>query len=187
MKVNITLDLAPFLPWIRSYDKDKFTRDLIAGLTVAAVLVPQSMAYALLAGMPPIYGLYASFLPVIVAALFGSSRFLATGPVAMTALLTSSVLYGLAEPGSDRWIALAGVLALMVGFIRLMVGIFKLAFVVELISTSVIVGFTSASIVVDYYMISNGTICIIGLKINSTCLINLMINPEYPSHPSYPL
>jgi len=148
MKVNITLDLAPFLPWLKSYDKDKFTRDLIAGLTVAAVLVPQSMAYALLAGMPPIYGLYASFLPVIVAALFGSSRFLATGPVAMTALLTSSVLYGLAEPGSDRWIALAGVLALMVGFIRLMVGIFKLAFVVELISTSVIVGFTSAGALV---------------------------------------
>ncbi|MCY0866058.1 MAG: SulP family inorganic anion transporter [Aquificaceae bacterium] len=148
MKVNITLDLAPFLPWLKSYDKDKFVRDLIAGLTVAAVLVPQSMAYALLAGMPPIHGLYASFLPVIVAALFGSSRFLATGPVAMTALLTSSALYGLAEPGSDKWIALAGVLALMVGFIRLVVGLLKLAFVVELISTSVIVGFTSAGALV---------------------------------------
>ncbi|MFN3975546.1 MAG: SulP family inorganic anion transporter [Aquificaceae bacterium] len=148
MKINITLDLAPFLPWLKSYDKDKFSRDLIAGLTVAAVLVPQSMAYALLAGMPPIYGLYASFLPVIVASLFGSSRFLATGPVAMTALLTSSALYGLAEPGSDRWITLAAVLALMVGFIRFMVGVFKLAFVVELISTSVIIGFTSAGALV---------------------------------------
>ncbi|MFN3471129.1 MAG: SulP family inorganic anion transporter, partial [Aquificaceae bacterium] len=148
MKINITLDLAPFLPWLKSYDKDKFGKDLIAGLTVAAVLVPQSMAYALLAGMPPIYGLYASFLPVIVASLFGSSRFLATGPVAMTALLTSSALYGLAEPGSDRWITLAAVLALMVGFIRFMVGVFKLAFVVELISTSVIIGFTSAGALV---------------------------------------
>ncbi|MFN4012402.1 MAG: SulP family inorganic anion transporter [Aquificaceae bacterium] len=148
MKINITLDLAPFLPWLKSYDKDKFSRDLIAGLTVAAVLVPQSMAYALLAGMPPIHGLYASFLPVIVASLFGSSRFLATGPVAMTALLTSSALYGLAEPGSDRWITLAAVLALMVGFIRFMVGVFKLAFVVELISTSVIIGFTSAGALV---------------------------------------
>ncbi len=144
MKINITFDLAPFLPWLKNYDRDKFTRDLVAGLTVAAVLVPQSMAYALLAGMPPIYGLYASFLPVIVAALFGSSRFLATGPVAMTALLTASALYGLAEPGSERWIALAAILALMVGFIRLIVGMLKLAFVVELISTSVIVGFTSA-------------------------------------------
>ncbi|MFN0237762.1 SulP family inorganic anion transporter [Hydrogenobacter sp. Uz 6-8] len=148
MKINITLDLAPFMPWLKSYDRDKFTRDLIAGLTVAAVLVPQSMAYALLAGMPPIYGLYASFLPVMVAALFGSSRFLATGPVAMTALLTGSALYGLAEPGSERWVMLAAVLALMVGFIRLTVGIFKLAFVVELISNSVIVGFTSAGALV---------------------------------------
>lgn len=148
MKINISLDLAPFLRWLKDYDKDKFNRDLVAGLTVAAVLVPQSMAYALLAGMPPIYGLYASFLPVMVAALFGSSRFLATGPVAMTALLTSSALYGLAEPGSERWVELAGMLALMVGFIRLTVGLLKLAFVVELISTSVIVGFTSAGALV---------------------------------------
>jgi len=69
MRVNISFDLTPFSRWLENYDKDKFTRDLIAGLTVAAVLVPQSMAYALLAGMPPIYGLYASFLPTIVAAL----------------------------------------------------------------------------------------------------------------------
>ncbi|MEN3028514.1 MAG: SulP family inorganic anion transporter [Aquificaceae bacterium] len=148
MKINLTFDLAPYLPWLKTYERDKFLRDLIAGLTVSAVLVPQSMAYALLAGMPPIYGLYASFLPVVVAALYGSSRFLATGPVAMTALLTSSALYGLAEPGTDKWIALAAVLALMVGFIRLMVGLFRLAFVVELISTSVIVGFTSAGALV---------------------------------------
>ncbi|MCS6957345.1 MAG: SulP family inorganic anion transporter [Aquificaceae bacterium] len=148
MKINITFDLAPFMPWLTKYDKDKFTRDLVAGLTVAAVLVPQSMAYALLAGMPPIYGLYASFLPVIVASLFGSSRFLATGPVAMTALLTSSALYGLAEPGSEKWITLAAVLALMVGFIRLIIGLLKVAFIVELISNSVIVGFTSAGALV---------------------------------------
>ncbi|MFN3598508.1 MAG: SulP family inorganic anion transporter [Aquificaceae bacterium] len=148
MKITLTFDLLPFLPWLKDYDKDKFSRDLIAGLTVAAVLVPQSMAYALLAGMPPIYGLYASFLPVIVASLFGSSRFLATGPVAMTALLTSSALYGLAEPNSERWITLAAVLALMVGFIRLMIGLLKIAFMVELISTSVITGFTSAGALV---------------------------------------
>ncbi len=148
MKITLTLDLLPFLPWLKDYDKDKFSRDLIAGLTVAAVLVPQSMAYALLAGMPPIYGLYASFLPVIVASLFGSSRFLATGPVAMTALLTSSALYGLAEPSSERWITLAAVLAFMVGFIRLMIGLLKIAFIVELISTSVIIGFTSAGALV---------------------------------------
>ncbi|MFN7064531.1 MAG: SulP family inorganic anion transporter [Aquificaceae bacterium] len=148
MKITITFDLLPFLPRLKVYNRDKFSRDLIAGLTVAAVLVPQGMAYALLAGMPPIYGLYASFLPVIMASLFGSSRFLATGPVAMTALLTSSALYGLAEPNSERWIVLAAVLALMVGFIRLMVGLLKLAFVVELISSSVIIGFTTAGALV---------------------------------------
>ncbi len=135
--------------WTKSnYGKGEFARDLIAGLTVAAVLVPQSMAYALLAGMPPIYGLYASFLPTIVAVLFGSSRFLATGPVAMTALLAASAVQKLAEPGSQRWIELMAVLALMVGFIRLSIGFFKLGFVVELISTSVITGFISAGALV---------------------------------------
>jgi SulP family sulfate permease len=148
MKVSVNFNPAPFLVWFKDYDRDKFIRDLVAGLTVAAVLVPQGMAYALLAGMPPIYGLYASFLPVAVAALFGSSRFLATGPVAMTALLSASAVQGLAEPGSQRWIELMAVLALMVGFIRLFVGLFKLGFVVELISTSVITGFISAGALV---------------------------------------
>ncbi|MGC8852639.1 MAG: SulP family inorganic anion transporter, partial [Hydrogenobacter sp.] len=148
MRIAISFDLIPLSRWLNGYDRDKFTRDLIAGLTVAAILVPQSMAYALLAGMPPIYGLYASFLPTILASLFGSSRFLSTGPVAMTALLSSSVLSGMAEPGSEKWITLMGVLALMVGFIRLFIGLFKLGFIVELISTSVITGFTSAGALV---------------------------------------
>ena len=148
MKVNISFDLTPFSIWFENYNKDKFTKDLIAGLTVAAVLVPQSMAYALLAGMPPIYGLYASFLPTIVAALFGSSRFLATGPVALVCLLSASVLYPFAEPGSQEWINLMAVLALMVGFVWLIIGLLKLGFIVELISSSVIIGFTSAAAIV---------------------------------------
>ncbi|MDQ7082344.1 MAG: SulP family inorganic anion transporter [Aquificota bacterium] len=85
----------PFFRWFRDYSKDSFIRDLIAGITVAAVYVPQAMAYALLAGMPPITGLYTAFIATIVAAIFGSSRFLGTGPVAMTCLLSASVLYGL--------------------------------------------------------------------------------------------
>ncbi|MEN3033810.1 MAG: SulP family inorganic anion transporter [Aquificaceae bacterium] len=148
MKITISFDLMPFARWFEDYDRSKFVRDLIAGLTVAAVLVPQGMAYALLAGLPPIYGLYASVLPVIVAALFGSSRFLATGPVAMTALLTSSALYGLAEPGTQQWITMAAILALMVGVIRLAIGLAGIAFLIELISNSVIVGFTSAGALV---------------------------------------
>jgi len=174
MRVNISFDLAPFSRWLSDYNRDKLTRDVIAGLTVAAVLVPQSMAYALLAGMPPIYGLYASFLPTIVASMFGSSRFLATGPVAMTALLSASVLYGMAEPGSDKWINLMGVLALMVGFIRLTVGLFKLGFVVELISTSVITGFISAGALVIALSQAGH---ILGFKITqSTLIYNVIVD-----------
>ncbi len=168
MRVTISFEVAPFLRWLKDYDRDKFLRDAIAGLTVAAVLVPQSMAYALLAGMPPIYGLYASFLPTILAAMFGSSRFLATGPVAMTALLSASVLYGFAEPGSEKWINLMGVLALMVGFIRLTIGLLKLGFVVELISTSVITGFVSAGALV---IALSQTGHLLGFKITQSTLI----------------
>ena len=139
----------PFPRWFRDYSKDAFVRDLIAGITVAAVYVPQAMAYALLAGMPPITGLYTAFIATIIAALFGSSRFLGTGPVAMTCLLSASVLFSLhLEPQSEEWIAYMGLLALMVGFVRLMVGLFKLGFVVDLISNSVVIGFTAAGAMV---------------------------------------
>ena len=147
---SITFSISfPFVKWLRDYSKEAFTRDLIAGITVAAVYVPQSMAYALLAGMPPITGLYTAFIATIVAALFGSSRFLNTGPVAMTCLLSASVLYGLQlEPQTDQWVMYMGLLALMVGFIRLMIGLFKLGFIVDLISHSVVIGFTSAGAMV---------------------------------------
>jgi len=139
----------PFPQWFKNYSKDAFIRDLIAGITVAAVYVPQAMAYALLAGMPPITGLYTAFIATIVAALFGSSRFLGTGPVAMTCLLSASVLYGLhLEPQTDQWVAYMGLLALMVGIVRISVGLFKLGFVVDLISNSVVIGFTAAGALV---------------------------------------
>ena len=80
----------PFLAWFEAYTGERFRLDLIGGLTVALVLVPQSMAYAQLAGLPPYYGLYAAFLPPMVAALFGSSRQLATGPVAIVSLMTAT-------------------------------------------------------------------------------------------------
>ena len=174
MRIAISFDLIPLSRWLNGYDRDKFTRDLIAGLTVAAILVPQSMAYALLAGMPPIYGLYASFLPTILASLFGSSRFLSTGPVAMTALLSASVLSGMAEPGSEKWITLMGVLALMVGFIRLFIGLFKLGFVMKLISTSVIVGFTSAgALVIALSQVGN----LLGFKtVQSTLIYQVLVD-----------
>src|SRR5688572_17621152 len=117
--------LFPFLGWF-PLKVETLRADLIAGATVAMVLVPQSMAYAQLAGMPPYYGLYAAFLPVIVGALWGSSRQLATGPVAMVSLLTGSTLVKFAAPGTEAFIALAVVLALMVGLMQLAMGLFRL-------------------------------------------------------------
>jgi len=120
----------------------------MAGITVALVLIPQSMAYAQLAGLPAYYGLYAAFLPVAVAALWGSSHQLGTGPVAVVSLLTASSLAVLAAPGSDQFIALAIMLALLVGIIQLLLGVFKLGVIVNFLSHPVIVGFTNAAAII---------------------------------------
>lgn len=119
--------------------------DLVAGITVALVLVPQSMAYAQLAGLPVVYGLYASFVPVIVASLWGSSSQLHTGPVAMLSLMSAAALIPFATPGSERFIELSVMLALMVGVLRLALGVLSLGAVVNLLSSPVIVGFTNAA------------------------------------------
>ena len=137
----------PFLSWF-PYSGATLRADFIAGLTVALVLVPQSMAYAQLAGLPPYYGLYAAFLPVVVAALWGSSRQLGTGPVAVASLLTASSLAPLAAPGSEAFVALAIMLALLVGIFQLALGVFKLGVVVNFLSHPVIVGFTNAAAII---------------------------------------
>ena len=134
----------PFLRWL-PYSVAALRADFIAGLTVALVLVPQSMAYAQLAGLPPYYGLYAAFLPVVVAALWGSSNQLGTGPVAVVSLLTASSLTPLAAPGSEQFVVLAVMLALLVGLVQLALGAFKLGVVVNFLSHPVIVGFTNAA------------------------------------------
>jgi MFS superfamily sulfate permease-like transporter len=120
-------------------------KDFLAGLTVALILIPQSMAYAELAGLPPYYGLYASFLPPMIAALFGSSRQLATGPVAVVSLLTATTLEPLATAGSQQFIAYAVLLALLIGVFQLALGILKLGLVVNFISHPVVNGFTNAA------------------------------------------
>lgn len=135
----------PFLNWIKNYKKEDFSGDLSAGLTVGVMLIPQGMAYSMLAGLPPIYGLYASTIPLIIYALFGTSRQLAVGPVAMVALLISSGVGALAELGSAEFIALAITLALMVGVIQFAMGAFRLGFLVNFLSHPVIAGFTSAA------------------------------------------
>ncbi len=129
---------------------DTLRADAVAGITVALVLIPQSMAYAQLAGLPAYYGLYAAFLPVMVAALWGSSKQLATGPVAVVSLLTASALAPLvanmgAEVGGAEYVALAILLALLVGLVQLVLGLFRLGVVVNFLSHPVIVGFTNAA------------------------------------------
>ncbi|MBW2488473.1 MAG: sodium-independent anion transporter, partial [Deltaproteobacteria bacterium] len=131
--------------WPAAYKIDSLKADIIAGLTVALVLIPQSLAYAELAGLPPYYGLYASFLPPLVASLFGSSRQLATGPVAVVSLLTATALEPLATAGSQPYIAYAILLALLVGIFQFSLGVLKLGLVVNFISHPVVNGFTNAA------------------------------------------
>lgn len=139
----------PFLAWIPELrDKKVLKADIIAGTTVALVLVPQSLAYANLAGLPASYGLYASFLPVAIAALFGSSRQLATGPVAVVSLLTASALAPLAVSGSEEYFAYAMLLALMVGLFQLALGFLRLGIMVAFLSHPVVLGFTNAAAIV---------------------------------------
>jgi len=137
--------LFPFLNWFESYDVETLRVDFVSGLTVALVLVPQSMAYAQLAGLPAYYGLYAAFLPPIVANLFGSSRQLATGPVAVVSLMTAASLEPLATTGSVGYIAYAVLLALMVGIFQLTLGVLRLGMIVNFLSHPVVNGFTNAA------------------------------------------
>lgn len=135
----------PAFGWLNTYSKQDFRSDLAAGLTVGVMLIPQGMAYAMIAGLPPIYGLYASTLPLIIYALMGTSRQLAVGPVAMVSLLTAAGIGVLAEGGTDAYISLAVMLALMVGAIQFLLGVFRLGFLVNFLSHPVISGFTSAA------------------------------------------
>jgi SulP family sulfate permease len=121
--------------------------DIIAGISVALVLIPQSIAYASLAGLPPIFGIYASILPPIVAAFFVSSPYLQTGPVAMTCLLTFGALASFAEPMSAEYIGLAALLALFVGIVRVIIGFSRSGYIAYLMSQPVIAGFTAAAAV----------------------------------------
>ncbi|MCG8330079.1 MAG: solute carrier family 26 protein [Chitinophagales bacterium] len=138
-------DFLPITDWLSTYSRKNIQGDLSAGLTVGVMLIPQGMAYAMIAGLPPIYGLYASTIPLILYAIFGTSRQLAVGPVAMVSLLTAAGIGAMAEAGSDTYIALAIALALFVGLIQFLLGVFRLGFLVNFLSHPVISGFTSAA------------------------------------------
>jgi SulP family sulfate permease len=143
----LLLRLFPFLRWF-PLPPGALRADLVAGVTVSLVLVPQSMAYAQLAGLPPYYGLYAAFLPVLVGALWGSSNQLATGPVAMVSILTGSTLVQFAAPGAEHYIALAVALSFMVGVMQFALGALRLGAIVSFLSHPVIVGFTNAAAII---------------------------------------
>jgi len=135
----------PITDWLRDYNSSHFKKDLRAGLTVGILLIPQSMAYAMLAGLPPVYGLYASIIPLAIYAVFGTSRQLGIGPVAIVSILVATGVGNLATPGSSRFIELVLATAFFVGVTQFLMGATRLGFFMNFISKPVLSGFTSAA------------------------------------------
>jgi SulP family sulfate permease len=135
----------PVLDWGRGYNRTILTNDLVAAAIVTIMLIPQSLAYAMLAGLPPEIGLYASILPIVAYALFGTSRALAVGPVAVISLMTLTAASSIAPPGSAEFIAAALVLAFLSGAMLIVMGVLRLGFLANLLSHPVVSGFITAS------------------------------------------
>ena len=135
----------PILEWGRGYNGTVLTNDLVAAGIVTIMLIPQSLAYAMLAGLPPEVGLYASILPIVAYALFGTSRALAVGPVAVISLMTLTAASSVGAPGSAEFIAAALLLALLSGLMLVLMGVLKLGFLANLLSHPVVSGFITAS------------------------------------------
>ncbi len=163
--IGILRRYLPFTEWLWHYSPTDLPGDAVAGVIVAIMLVPQSMAYALLAGLPPQTGLYASILPLMVYALLGSSRVLAVGPVAMVSLLVAAGLEPLAEPGSPEYVQLALGIALWVGLIQAGMGVLRLGFLVNFLSHAVISAFTSAAaLIIAFSQVKH----LLGVRIPNT-------------------
>jgi SulP family sulfate permease len=155
-------NLFPFLPWIRGYGKLHLRPDLIAGLTVAVMAVPQSMAYALIAGLPVQCGLYASIVPAMIGAFWGSSSHLITGPTTATSLVVLGTLTQLAEPYTRNYVQLALLLAFMAGGVRIVMGLARLGTLLNFVAHSVILGFTAgAAILIAFHQVPH----LLGLDI----------------------
>jgi len=138
----------PILSWLPGYKREWLSGDISAGLTVGVMLIPQGMAYAMIAGVPPIYGLYSSTFPLIIYALFGTSRQLAVGPVAIDSLLVLAGVSAFAEVGSEYFVELAILLAFVEGLILILFGFLRLGFLVNFLSKPVIGGFTAAAAII---------------------------------------
>lgn len=163
----------PILDWGRSYDRRALSNDLMAALIVTIMLIPQSLAYALLAGLPPEMGLYASIAPIIAYAVFGSSRALAVGPVAVVSLMTAAAIGNVAEAGTAGYIAAAITLAFLSGAMLLVMGLFRLGFIANFLSHPVIAGFITASGVL---IAASQLAGLLGIKAEGHTLILLLVS-----------
>ena len=149
--MNLLKKYIPILSWLPSYKKAALSGDLSAGLTVGVMLIPQGIAYAMIAGLPPIYGLYTAMTPQVIYAIFGTSRQLSVGPTAMDSLIVAAGITSIATvgaAGTENYIAAAIMLAFIMGLMQLAFGIFKLGFLVNFLSKPVISGFTSAAAII---------------------------------------
>lgn len=159
----------PILSWLPNYKKAFLGGDIAAGLTVGIMLIPQSMAYAMVAGLPPVYGLYTALMPQLMYALMGTSPQLNVGPIATDSLLVAAGLGALSVSGIDTYIAMALVLALFVGCIQLVLGLLKMGFLVNFLSTPVISGFISAAaLIIGCSQLSH----LLGIEINRSIKIH---------------
>ena len=163
----------PVFDWGRNYTRDTLTNDLVAAVIVTIMLIPQSLAYALLAGLPPEVGLYASILPLVAYAVFGTSRALAVGPVAVVSLMTATVIGNIASPGSPEYLAAAITLAFLSGIFLLLMGVFRLGFLANFLSHPVIAGFITASgIIIAASQLKH----ILGIKASGENLLQLLVS-----------
>lgn len=166
----------PIFSWLSNYKHDWLKGDISAGLTVGVMLIPQGMAYAYIAGLPPVYGLYSAIIPILIYAVFGTSRQLAVGPVAMVSLLTATAIGSIEGLSGSDYIAYAILLAFLVGAIQFLLGVFRLGFVVNFLSHPVISGFTSAvALIIGVGQLKN----LLGIDIERTHHIHEMLLNVY--------
>lgn len=162
----------PAVVWLREYKREELRGDMMAGLTVAIMLIPQGMAYAMLAGLPPQVGLYASLLPPFLYALLGTSRQLSFGPVAMDSLLVATGVGAMALAGSADYLALAITLGVLVGLMQIGMGLARLGFLVNFLSRPVISGFTSAAaLIIGLSQLKH----LVGLKLERSSQIQVIV------------
>lgn len=162
--------LLPGLLWLQGYTAHTLRQDVVSGLVIGVMLIPQSMGYAVLAGLPPEFGLYASIFPPLIYALLGTSNKISVGPVALDAILILSGLSMLAEPGSDDYLQLAIELTLLVGLIQFLFGLLRFGFIVNFLSYPVVVGYTSAAAII---IIGSQLQSLTGVHVDSANVLDL--------------